>query len=167
MIDATAAEERIRTAVEQKLRQDMTSTCAPSLGIESRNRRVLPSIGAGSAERATIFSSKDDIHHRHRGKRASKYAGDLELRIFFFPTAQIPTQRPVATLSTTRKCQNFIYFLLLLRHINGNLSSPICVRSAITRTLLVSASKDCSRPALRCIARTTKRYVLAQSPPGP
>jgi hypothetical protein len=43
--------------------------CVPRL--ESRNRRVLPASGGRYAERATIFLSKDDIHHRHRKKRHS------------------------------------------------------------------------------------------------
>jgi hypothetical protein len=116
----------------------------PSLGIESRKRRVLPAIGGRYAGRATIFLFKDDIYHRHRRKEQFKHAGDFEFRIYSFPTAQIRAQRAVATLSSTRKCQKSIYFFLVLRYINGNLSTSECIKSATTQAFLVSTSK--SRP---------------------
>jgi hypothetical protein len=122
---------------------------------------------AGNAETATIFLFKDDIYHRHRRKEQFKHAGDFEFRIYSFPTAQILAQRAVATLSSTRKCQKSIYFLLVLRHTNGNLSTSECLKTATTHSFLFSTSKSSSCTALRCIARTPQGHVLAQSAPGP
>jgi hypothetical protein len=123
----------------------LTSALASaSLGIESRKRRVLPAIDGRYAERVTIILSKDNIYHRHRRKEQFKDAGDFEFRIYSFPAAQILAQRAVATLSSTRKCQKSIYFLLVFRHTNGNLSTSECIESATTQAFLLSTSK--SRP---------------------
>jgi hypothetical protein len=132
VFDATTA-ERIRKAVETSKDDAKTVTSVISdigqwfLGIESRKRRVLPSIGGRYAERATIFLSQRRYSRSTQEEGASKYAGDFEFWHHSFPTAQVLAQRAVATLSSARKCQKSIYFFLVLRHINGNFSTSTCI----------------------------------------
>lgn len=157
----------------QKIRKAVGAKTAPrhdvwhlrSLGSNHETAASCQRLVAGTRKERLSFCPRR-YSASTQEEEAFKDASDFEFRIYFFSTAQVPAQRAVATLSTARKCQEFIYFLLVLRHINGDLSTPTYVKSAITRLILISTSESGSCTTLRCTARAPQGHVLAQGPPS-